>query len=316
MRKPGGYLSPAGGIGGLALLATAYVVGTVAAGGITTSTALPVSEDQVIIRGQMKHLRSTVDPSPMDRELTVWAFPTVAVYGATEKLAIFGIFPYLDKRLRVTTPMGRRTRGDAGVGDFTLLGRYTVGQWDYQGETLRLAPFAGIEIPTGEDDEGDALGGLPQTLQLGSGSWDPIAGGVFTWQTLDWEFDVSTSYKFNTQENHFEFGDVARLDLSFQYRVWPWKFDEDASDEDDSDGVPGFLYGVIESNLIWQDRNEVSGSRDSDSGGTTWYLAPGIQFVTRRFVLEAVVQLPVVQELNGDALENDFIVTAGFRVNF
>ncbi len=310
MRRPSGFLSAAGGIGGLLFLTTAYVVGTVDAGGITTSTALPVSEDQVIIRGQMKYLRSTVDPSPMDRELTVWAFPTVAVYGATEKLAIFGVFPYMDKRLRVNTPMGRRTRGDAGVGDFTFLGRYTVGQWDHPGETLRLAPFAGIETPTGEDDEEDSLGRLPQSLQLGSGSWDPIAGAAFTWQTLDWEFDVSGQYKFNTQENSFEFGDVARLDLSFQYRLWPWTFEDDASE-----GVPGFLYGVVESNLIWQDRNEVSGSRDPDSGGTTWYLTPGAQFVTRRFVLETAVQLPVVQELNGEGLENDFIVTAGFRVN-
>jgi hypothetical protein len=33
-------------------------------------------------------------------------------------------------------------------------------------------------------------------------------------------------------------------------------------------------------------------------------------------VLEAIVQLPVVQDLGGAALEDDFIVRAGFRVNF
>ena len=71
-----------------------------------------------------------------------------------------------------------------------------------------------------------------------------------------------------------------------------------------------------ESNLIWRDRNEVSGSRDPDSGGTTLFLAPGIQYASRRFVLETAVQLPVLQELHGDALENDYIITAGFRVRF
>jgi hypothetical protein len=38
--------------------------------------------------------------------------------------------------------------------------------------------------------------------------------------------------------------------------------------------------------------------------------------VTRRWVAEAIVQVPVVQELNGTALEDNFIVRAGFRVNF
>jgi len=84
------------------------------AGPITTSTALPVHEGELILRGQMKFTRATGDPSPLNRDLTVWAAPSVAVYGVNEKLALFGVFPYLDKELKVTTPAGRRTRGDAG----------------------------------------------------------------------------------------------------------------------------------------------------------------------------------------------------------
>ena len=52
------------------------------------------------------------------------------------------------------------------------------------------------------------------------------------------------------------------------------------------------------------------------SGGTTLFLVPGLQYVTRRWIVEAAVQLPVVQDLNGTALENDYIVRAGFRFNF
>ena len=110
-------------------------------GQITTNTALPVAEGEFIIREQGKFLRATGDSSPMDRELSVTAIPTVVVYGATQKLALFGIFPYLDKKLEVTTPMGRTTRGDSGPGDFTFLARYTARQWDSPGETKRLAPF-------------------------------------------------------------------------------------------------------------------------------------------------------------------------------
>jgi len=280
---------------------------TSSAGPITTNTALPIHDGELIVRAQGKLLRATGDPGPRDRDLTVWAVPTVLVYGATAKLALFSVIPYLDKDLELTTPEGRTSRGDSGLGDLRLFARYSAAQWDSPGETLRLAPFIGLEVPSGRDDKSDAFGKLPQPLQLGSGSWDPFLGLVFTWQTLAWEFDSSISYDFKTEANDFEVGDLARLDLSFQYRLWP---------RDLGEGVPGFLYLVAESNLLWQDRNQISGSSDSNSGGTTWLLTPGLQYITRRFILEGAVQLPAVQRLGGSTLETDLIATTGFRVNF
>ena len=102
----------------------------------------------MIVRGQGKLIRSTGDSTFMNRELTIWAAPTVLVYGATERLALFGVFPYLDKSLDITTPSGRRTRGDSGIGDFRFLARYTLGQWDRPGETLRIGPFVGLDVRT------------------------------------------------------------------------------------------------------------------------------------------------------------------------
>ena len=274
---------------------------------ITFNTALPVAKGEGIFRVQTKYLQSTDDPSTLDRELTVRALPMVGVFGITEKLALFGIIPVLDKEIEINSPSGRVSRGDTGIGDFTALARYTVWKKDMPGRTTRLAPFAALKMPTGKDDKKDSLGRLPQPLQLGSGSWDPSVGLVMTHQTLSRQIDASLSYKFNTEANDFEFGDVGRLDLSYQHRVWPREL---------TGGVPGFLYGVLESNLIWQDKNEVNGIEDDNSGGTTWFLAPGIQYVTRRTVVEAAVQIPVVQDLNGNSLKNDFIATLSFRINF
>ncbi len=281
--------------------------GQIFAAPITFNTALPVAQGEGILRVQSKVIRSTDDPSPLDRELRVWSVPVVGAYGISEKLTIFSIIPFLDKELEIDTPTGRRTRTVTGLGDVTFISRYTAWKWDQPGQTVRIAPFFAIETPTGEDDEIDRLGRLPQPLQLGSGSWDPSLGMVITWQTLGWQADASTSYKFNTEANDFQFGDEARLDLSFQKRLFPREL---------GPGVPGFLYMVLESNLVWQDENEVDGTDDNDSGGTTWSLAPGIQYVTMRFVIEAAVQLPVVQNLKGNALENDFIGTLSFRGNF
>ena len=273
---------------------------------ITTNTALPVGKGEGIVRLQSKIIRSTGDPSPMDRDLRVLAFPLVGVYGVTAKLTLFGIVPILDKNLEVTTPQGRLTRKTSGLADVRFFARYTVFQANRRGQTMRLAPFAGVELPTGTDDAVDALGRLPGPLQLGSGSWDPFMGLVFSRQSFAWQVDVSASYKFTTGTNDFQFGDEVRLDVATKVRLLPRHL---------SGGLPSFLYANAETNLIWQDENHSGGAVDLNSGGATWYLAPGLQYVTKRIILEAAVQLPVVQDLNGLALENNVITTLSLRLN-
>ncbi len=277
------------------------------AGPITFNSALPVAKGEFILRGQAVLTRSSDDPSSMDRDLRVLAVPWVLAYGVRRDLTLFGLVPYLDKTMDSTLSLGRVRRGDSGLGDSTFLARYTVLSIDRLGDTRRLAPFVGLKVPTGEDNKQDSLGRLPQPLQLGSGSWDPFVGTSFSWQTFDWEFDAAVQYRFKTKANNFEFGDQARFDMSFQYRLWPWTL---------GGGVPAFFYMVLESNLMYAGKNEVGGISTPNSGGTTWFLAPGLQYVTRRVVLEAIIQIPAVQELNGTALKNDYIVRGGFRVNF
>jgi hypothetical protein len=97
------------------------------------------------------------------------------------------------------------------------------------------------------------------------------------------------------------------LDSSIQYRLWPKTLTADSS---------GFLYGVLESNVLFRQKNQVNNQFDHNSGGSQWFLTPGLQYVTRRFIIETAVQIPVIQQLNGTALENDFIVRTGFRFNF
>ncbi len=274
----------------------------------TFNTALPVAEGEFVFREQFVYRKATDDPSPADRDLQVLGGISVLGYGVSGDLAIFGVLPYLDKELDVTTTGGQRvTRQTNGIGDARLFGRYTVYQDDAPGRTFRVAPFLGLELPTGDDDDSDSLGTLPAPLQLGSGSWDPFGGVVLTYQTLDFQIDAQASYKANTEANGFAFGDEARLDGSLQYRLWPREL---------GSGVPAFLYGVLEGNLINQAENEVNGVKNANSGGTSFFLAPGLQYVTKRWILEGIVQVPVVQDLNGTALEDDFIFRAGFRLNF
>jgi len=291
----------------LAFVASAHVR-QISAAPETFSTALPVAKGEFVFREQFLYRKASEDPSPANRDLQVLGGVSVLGYGVTGELAVFGALPYLDKALDLTTPGGQRvSRSTNGIGDARLFGRSTILREDAPGRTLRIAPFAGIELPTGDDDERDGLGRAPRPLQPGSGSWDPFGGVVVTCQTLDYQVDAQITYKANTEANDFEFGDELRFDTSLQYRLWPREL---------GPGVPGFLYGVIETNLIHHGEDRISGARDPDSGGTRLFLSPGLQYVTKRWVLEAIVQLPVVQDLNGTALDDDFTVLAGFRVNF
>ncbi len=291
----------------VALLALTGWAGAAWSAPVTFNTALPVAKGEFVFREQFVLDQSGDDPSDADRDRTAWAAVSVLGYGVNGDLALFGVVPYVDKRRELTEGGSRRSRSAAGLGDVSLFGRYTAFKDNFRGGNFRIAPFAGVELPTGNDDEGDSFGRLPASVQPGSGSWDPFGGVVLTYQTLDFQIDAQVSYKGNTEANDFEFGDVARLDASLQYRLWPREL---------GGGVPGFLYGIVEANLVYRDENRTGGLDDANSGGTSLFLVPGLQYVTKRWIVEAAVQLPAIQDLNGTALEKDYIVRAGFRVNF
>lgn len=274
---------------------------------ITFNTALPVAEDEYIFREQIRWLRSNDDPSDANRDMRATAAISVLGYGITSRLAVFGVVPYLDKRLQSDGSGTSIRRENRGLGDVTAFARYTFHQDNALGRTFRLAGFGGITAPTGDDEESDRFGLLPPSLQNGSGAWDGFAGLVVTYQTLEFQIDGQLSYRANGEANGIEAGNETRLDLSWQHRIWPREL---------AGGIPGFLYAVLEVNTLHQEKNRVNGQHDQNSGGTTVWLSPGLQYVTRRWVLEMVLQKPVVQNLHGIALQNDLIFTTSFRFNF
>ena len=100
---------------------------------------------------------------------------------------------------------------------------------------------------------------------------------------------------------------MSRLDLSWQRRVWPRALQPSSN---------ALVYGVLEANIIRSEKARVAGQANNDSGGTTIFITPGIQYVSKKLILEAAIQIPVYQDLNGTALESDYVFRAGFRVNY
>lgn len=294
------------GIAAACLLALAPAVA--AAAPQTFNTALPVPRGELVVRGQAILAERGDDPTAAGREVSVRGGVGVLGYGVTGDLALFAAQPYLRKTVELTVPgRGRVRRRADGFGDTRVFARLTAWRADARGRTFRIAPFAGLELPTGADDERDSLGRLPPALQPGSGSWDPFAGVIATYQTLDFELDAQAAYQLNTRADGIDRGDVARLDAAALARVWPREL---------GPGVPAFVYAGLEANLVHTGGTRISGAPDPDDGATRLFLAPAVQLVTKRLVLEAVVQVPVWQDVRGGGLEDEWIVRAGLRVNF
>lgn len=264
----------------------------VLAQGINTNVALAVAEDEAIFRSQLRYRRATDDPSGMGRELDALVAPQTLVYGVTPRLTAFATLPVLAHR-RIELGDGS-VKKDSAVGDLRLLGRCTFFADDYAPlSTRRVALLAGLKFPTGAD-------------RFGTPSFDPILGAVGTWAANRHELDLDALYTVTTERHDFEAGDEFRYDLAYRYRLWPARFE----------GRLLQLNGVLELNGQWAAKTRSDGSTVAASGGNRLFLSPGAQFITKRVILEASVQVPIWQDLNGSQLEDDFRAVLSVRIPF
>lgn len=267
---------------------------------ITFNTALPLSAKEWVARELLIYRQNENSAVDVD------AFTALSVlgYGITQDISVFGVIPFTNKERKVT---GAPSLDNSGLGDIRLFGRYSAYADDFTGGTFRIAPFAGLELPTGENQERDENGLLSPSLQNGSGATDVFGGVVVTYATLDFNVDGQLAYQSNTEADGVDLGNVFNADLSFQKRLLP---DEITSD------TTGFLFGNLEINFEHADETEINGINNLNSGGTQVSLTPGVQYATRRWIADFAVQVPIIENLNGTALERDYTLFAGFRTNF
>ena len=258
---------------------------------ITTNTALPISEGEILLREQLIFTRASDDFGGTRREVTTASAVTVMGYGVSPRLAVFGVLPVVERETR----LGSGVTENSGLGDGRVFARYEMYRRDAPGRTTRLAGFGGVILPTG------------RTGETGDGSTDVFGGLVFTSARTDWTFDGQVGFVLNGEADGFEHGDSVSLDASIQYRLSPRRL---------SAGTRGFLYGVLEANVTHADENRIVNVIDPNSGGTTVWITPGVQYAAQRWIAEAAVRIPVSTQLNGTALEPDYALVTSLRLNF
>lgn len=284
------------------LLAAGWLLaspGTLISQPITFPGSMSIGEHDFTVRVQPGYVRTASDPSGRGRELIDRRTRFFGMYGLTERTTLFSRIDHLERRF----DDGTTTHTDRGFGDLEVFLRHTVYERNWPGRTFSVSPYAGIELPTG----GDTSPGFPRQRTLGSGSLDYFAG--FAVRDAAWgeaHRFLSVRYTINTESGGFERGDVVEVDAAIKPPLASWE----------ADGEVVGLNGILEVNLHWQDRHTLEGRTLPEGGGTRLDLTPGLIHTTHRWIFEAAVRVPVVQNMHGDTLENDYGVLAGVWRNF
>ena len=275
---------------------------------INTNTAFVVGLEGAAIRSFGKVVRKSTlfakgkrVSDPLNRELTVSALPVMVPYEVIpNRLVVIGAIAFLDKRMKLTRDGTRESRGAAGLGDLKLLAKYQFVQNDTKRSSFRMTYLGGLILPTGRADTT-----LPAPLQLGTGSVDFIAGSIATYVRDRWGLNAEAILNKNTKAHHYQFGDILSLNLALGYRIFPRIYE-----------IYPSPYATVYLELLSHisGKNLEHGVKLDDTGGMVVFLSPGIQFVlSRTLLVEASLQYPVVQDLNGTQLGTDFSVNVGIR---
>lgn len=266
---------------------------------ITFPSSMSVGENDYMARVQPWYQRSTDDPSGRGRELIDWNTRLFGMYGLSESTTLFSRVSYVDREY----DNGSRVHVDRGFSDLQLFLRRTVYEENWARRTFSVAPYVGVELPTGDDTSP----GFPRDLTLGSGTTDFLAGFAVRDATLgDPHRFLNVEYQFNQEGDGFERGDVFVINGAWKPPLASWEHEGDVA------GVNGML----EANFKWQDHHERNSSELPDSGGTQLFATTGLVYTTHRYIYEAAVRTPLVENLNGEGLENDYSVLVGIWRNF
>jgi len=258
---------------------------------ITFNTALPVSDEEIIVRQQIHYVHASDTIGGISRDVTVWKSITASGYGVTDKFAVFGVLPIINKDVQI----GAISSESSGLADMKIFGRYQIYRKDGPGTTTRIAPFFGAILPTGK------------TGKTSDGSTDYFGGLILTRASTDWNVDGQIKYIANGEHGGFARGNETSFDASLQYRV---------NNHNGNVNTSGYLFTVLEGSLIYAQENEIGGFADMNSGGWAAFIAPGVQYASKRWIGEAAIKIPIVKGLNGTALQPGITVITSVRVNF
>ncbi|MCZ6802581.1 MAG: hypothetical protein O7D86_01225 [Proteobacteria bacterium] len=206
--------------------------------------------------------------------------------------------------------------GDStGIGDLSLFARYRF----YNSDSMDVAIIAGINTPAGDTSEREIEGGLFEAEQQpGSGSWSPFTGISFdrSWDRIGISSNIL--YTFVTEGTQdTDLGNIFNYNIAASYRAYQIEEGHNHKHHDQANGIVDYVDVVLELNGDYRERVEISNVADSNTGGHTLYISPGIRIgVAHNWSIYSSLGIPIVNDLGGIQSEPDLRITAGISTLF
>jgi hypothetical protein len=173
-----------------------------------------------------------------------------------------------------------------GTGDVSLFTKYRFWRHDTLGVQESAAVLLKVKIDTGDEDA---------TPALGSGTTDTVLGFTYGFESLTWYRWASLRYRRNGENSAgLRRGDRILFDLAGGWRPTPPSYYK-----------PDTVW-LLELNGEYGRRAELNGAELPGSGGTEWFLSPGIFWTSRNFAVKAGVQIPIASDLDGGREKADY----------
>lgn len=256
---------------------------------------------------EARHL-SVRTPDGRVVDITQYITPFAFVYAFAPKWQVIAVQPYVTAD--VTQHSGKQSiRQDLnGLADSQFIIQYDgLYSRNAPGGLTRLSGLFGVQAPTGAErfstDAFAYTGGLV---------YEKVSRLRYA-LTADFEYTIASENKAGMSQ-----GNSANLDVVPAYFIIPR--------EQTPAGVSWLrhtfdrvfrngAFAIVELNGTSQARAFAGGTGSvSNSGGTTLYVSPGIQyFVNREFLVEFSAPIPVVKDLNGIQPRPDSRLLLGFR---
>jgi hypothetical protein len=243
-----------------------------------------------------------------------WATELSGFYGFSERFLLLVNVPLRKTRgdgELVEGPDGaleseHMTGGATGLGDVSVLGRYTVFTHHTLDSSTLLAGVFGVKLPTGSTNKHSDQGEyLDSHLQLGTGSTDLLLGVSANHVLGRYSFSANVlgaiTGEGETGHTKHRFGNSLNYDVTGKYRITPAVVGESSNELFLSLGVNG----------EYRKREKLDGDTVPDSGGNTIYLAPGIQYLAgTHWVFETAWHYAVYHDLNETQLGENYRLVA------
>ncbi len=171
---------------------------------------------------------------------------------------------------------------NSGLGDLSLFTKYRFWRDDRPGVQQSMSIAAKLITNSGDKD-------------VSTGTTDGILGLSYGYESRKWYQWTALRYRYNDKNAEgLQRGSKVLFDLVGGIRLKQTKYTQ-----------PDTVW-ILELNGESTQNARMNNAELGNSGGTEWFISPGIFWTLRNFAVKAGVQIPVIDQLNGNQQATDY----------